>query len=363
MPDALLVIGTRKGLFLARSRDDRATWELDGPHFPTDAVYAAAIDIRRDPPRLLVAATSGHWGPTVYRSDDLGKTWDESEGGALRFPQETGAALEHVWQLRPAPEGRSDVVYAGVEPSALFKSEDAGETFELVEGLWNHPHRPTWTPGGGGLCLHTIIEHPTNADRITVAMSTGGVYRTTDGGATWEASNRGVAAPFLPDPEPEYGQCVHKIAAHPRKPEQFFLQNHGGVYRSDDDGRTWASIGDGLPATFGFPVIVHPHRPGVAYVFPLIADASRMPPEGRARVFRTPDAGDTWEALSAGLPEQHAYFAVLRDAMCADAAQPAGVYFGTRNGEVYASRDEGDSWAPVALHLPDVYVVRAAVLE
>jgi photosystem II stability/assembly factor-like uncharacterized protein len=363
MPDALLAIGTRKGLFLARSRDGRATWELEGPYFPMDAVYAAAIDSRRAKPRLLAAATSGHWGPTVYRSDDLGSTWQETEGGALRFPAETGAALEHVWQLLPAGTDQPDVVWAGTEPSALFRSDDGGETFALVEGLWNHPHRPTWTPGGGGLCLHTVVPHPADPARITVAMSTGGVYRTSDGGATWEPANRGVAAPFLPDPEPEYGQCVHKIASHPQRPEQFFLQNHGGVYRSDDDARTWTSIGEGLPATFGFPVIVHPHQPGVAYVFPLVADASRMPPEARARVFRTPDAGATWEALDDGLPAEHAYFAVLRDAMCADLGQPAGIYFGTRNGEVYASSDEGDSWAAVATHLPDVYCVRAAVLE
>jgi hypothetical protein len=363
MPDALLAIGTRKGLFLARSRDDRKSWTLEGPHFPMDAVYSVAIDTRRPRPRVLAAATSAHWGPTVYRSDDLGRTWGDTEGGALRFPEETGAALKHVWQLLPAGADQPDLVWAGAEPSALFRSQDGGETFALVDGLWNHPHRPTWTPGGGGLCLHTVVPHPGDPARITVAMSTGGVYRTSDGGQSWEPANRGIGAPFLPDPEPEYGQCVHKIAAHPQRPDQFFLQNHGGVYRSDDDARTWTSIGDGLPATFGFPVIVHPHRPGAAYVFPLVADASRMPPEGRARVYRTPDAGAHWEALGAGLPEEHAYFAVLRDAMCADSQDPAGIYFGTRNGEVYASRDDGDSWAAVGTHLPDVYCVRAAVLE
>jgi photosystem II stability/assembly factor-like uncharacterized protein len=363
MPDTLLAIGTRKGLFLAHSRDDRASWELEGPHFPSDIVYAVAIDTRRDPLRLLVGATSGHWGPTVYRSDDLGATWDETEGGALRFPPGSGTALVQVWQLLPGRAGEPDVVWAGTEPGAVFRSDDGGDTFTLLEGLWNHPHRPTWEPGGGGQCLHTILPHPTDPDRMTVGISTGGVYRTSDGGATWSPSNGGIAAPFLPDPNPEYGQCVHKIATHPDRPEQLFLQNHGGVYRSDDGGSMWASIGEGLPATFGFPVVVHPHRPGVAYIFPLVADVNRTPPAGRARVFRTPDAGETWEALSEGLPQEHAYFAVMRDAMCTDVAQPAGIYFGTRNGELYASRDDGDSWSALAQHLPDVFVVRAAVLD
>ncbi len=360
MPRTLLAIGTRKGLFLARSGDDRDTWELEGPHFPVDSVYAVCIDTRRDPPRLLTGATSGHWGPTVYRSDDLGATWDETEGGALKFPASSGASLAQVWQLLPGPADEPDVVWAGTEPSALFRSNDGGESFALVEGLWDHPHRPTWEPGGGGQCLHTIVPHPTERDRITVAMSTGGVYMTDDGGDTWSPSNTGVAAPFLPDPQPEYGQCVHKVAVHPDRPDQLFLQNHGGVYRSDDGASTWTSIADGLPADFGFPIVVHPQRPGVAYVFPLVADMNRTPPDARARVFRTPDAGETWEELSAGLPQEHAYFAVMRDAMCTDAAEPAGVYFGTRNGELYASRDEGDSWQAVAQHLPDVFVVRAA---
>jgi hypothetical protein len=363
MPDTVLAIGTRKGLFLARSRDGRAGWDLEGPHFPSDSVYAVGIDTRREGTRLLVAATSGHWGPTVYRSDDLAATWSETEGGALRFPSDSGAALAQVWQLLPGAADEPEVVWAGTEPAALFRSDDRGETFSLVEGLWNHPHRPTWQPGGGGQCLHTIIPHPTDRDRITVGISTGGVYRSGDGGATWSPSNAGIAAPFLPDPQPEYGQCVHKIAAHPGRPEQLFLQNHGGVYRSDDGGSTWDSIGDGLPATFGFPVVVHPHRPGVAYVFPLIADAARLPPDNRARVFRTPDAGATWEPLGDGLPQEHAYFAVMRDAMCTDVADPAGIYLGTRNGELYASPDDGDSWTAIARHLPDVFVVRAAVVD
>lgn len=363
MPDHLLAIGTRKGLFFARSNDDRARWVLGEPHFPATDVYAVAIDTRRQPARILAGAHSQHWGPTVFRSDDLGSTWEETEGGALRFPVESGGALQRIWQLRPGPPDQPDLLWAGVEPGALFRSDDGGLTFALNEGLWNHPHRPKWQPGGGGLCLHTVIPHPTDSDRLTVAISTGGVYRSQDGGASWEASNSGIVAGFLPDESPEFGQCVHKVAIHADRPDQMFLQNHGGVFRSDDGGVSWTSIGEGLPADFGFPVVAHPHRPGTAYVFPLMSDEHRIPPEAKARVYRTSDAGATWEALTDGLPQEHAYTTVLRDAMTADASDPAGVYVGTRNGEVFASRDEGDSWTTVASHLPDVLVVRASALD
>jgi phage pi2 protein 07 len=254
-----------------------------------------------------------------------------------------------------------DVVYAGVEPSALFRSTDGGRTYEFVRGLWEHPHREHWMPGFGGKAVHTVIAHPSDPRRITVAMSTGGVYRTDDGGESWRPRNVGIKARFLPDPYPEYGQCVHKIAQHPGHPERLYAQNHHGVYRSEDGADTWQSIADDLPTDFGFPMVAHPHRPEVIYNFPIQADEQRFPPDGKCRVYRSENAGTTWEALSAGLPEAF-WTAVMRDAMCADDADPAGVYFGSRSGEVYASRDEGDSWQLVAAHLPDVLCVRAAMV-
>ena len=361
--EVILLIGTRKGLWLARSDDDRSSWQLDGPHFVADAVAAAAVDTRGVRPRLLAGATSAHWGPSVVHSDDLGASWQEPEHGAIRFPEDTGAALAAVWQLRPGPAAQPGVVYAGTEPSALWHSADGGESFELVRGLWDHPHRENWYPGGGGQTLHTVLPHPTDPARVTVAMSTGGVYRSADAGATWVPANRGIEADFLPDPYPEYGQCVHKVAVHSERPEQLFAQNHGTVYRSDNDGDTWTSIADGLPGDFGFPVAVHPHRPGTVYVVPLSAQSGRVPPEGRLQVWRSDDAGVSWQPLDAGLPREKVYAAVLRDALCTDDAEPAGVYFGTRDGIVYASADEGDSWTVVTRHLPDVLCLRAAVLE
>jgi photosystem II stability/assembly factor-like uncharacterized protein len=361
--DVLLAIGTRKGLFFGRSKDGRATWDLTGPTLLGEAVYAVGIDTRRGTPRLLAGADSSHWGPSVLHSDDLGATWDEPEYAPARFPERTGAALARVWQLRPGPAAEPDLVWAGSEPAALWRSTDGGVSYELVEPLWDHPTREHWMPGAGGQCLHTVLPHPTDADRVLIAVSTGGVYQTVDGGKSWEPTNSGIGADFMPGPPPEFGQCVHKVAMHSGRPEQLFLQNHGGVYRSDDGGRSWSSIAAGLPADFGFPIVAHPHRPGTAYVFPLVADVERLPPERRCRVYRSGDAGESWEALTDGLPQERFHTTVLRDSMCTDEAEPAGVYFGTRSGEVWVSRDDGDSWRRIAEHLPDVLCVRAAVLS
>ena len=360
MTDYLLAIGTVKGLFLARSTD-RRRWELSDPQFLMNGVYAVAIDTREPTPRLLVSATSEHWGPSVFHSDDLGDTWHEPEHGSLSFPADTGATLERAWQIAPSPS-EPGVVWAGTQPSALWRSEDRGEHFDLVRPLWEHPHRPDWGAGFGGQAIHTVLPHPHDPAQITVAMSTGGVYRSSDAGASWAPSNNGVKAYFMPDPWPEFGQCVHKVARDATDPQRLFLQNHHGVYRSDDGGASWVSIADTLPSDFGFAMVAHPTRAGVAYNWPVTADRDRTPPEHACRVFRTEDAGATWAPLTAGLPQEHYFDIVLRDAMCADDADPAGVYFGTRNGQVYASADEGESWSSLASSLPSVLCVRAATV-
>ncbi|TWP52563.1 exo-alpha-sialidase [Lentzea tibetensis] len=354
----LLAIGTRKGLWVATS-DDRSTWQLDGPHHAMTGVYAVGIDTRGPAPRLLAGVTSEHFGPSVATSDDLGATWDEPDHAPISFPEE--GALERVWQLQPGPASQPGVVWAGTQPSALFKSTDGGSTYALVEGLWKHPHREEWGAGFGGQAIHSIVPDPADPDRMTVAMSTGGVYRTSDGGSSWQASNTGIKAYFLPDPYPEFGQCVHKIAQHPAEPSRFYAQNHHGVYRSDDGGETWKSIADGLPTDFGFAMVVHPRQPDTIYNFPIKADGMRFPPEGKCRVYRSRDAGNTWECLGDGLPDGF-WTAVMRDAMCVDDADPAGIYFGSRSGAVYGSSDEGDHWHLVAENLPDVLSIRAAVI-
>jgi len=360
---AVLMIGTRKGLFIARSDDGRRTWTLDGPDELMSDVHAVAVDTRDGSPRLFMASRHWHWGPRVLHSDDLGKTWEATPNGAVRFPEDTGASLEAVWAITPSPS-EPGVVWAGTEPSALFRSEDRGETFTMVRPLWDHPHRPQWQPGNGGQAIHTVLPHPEDPQRVTVAMSTGGVYRSTDAGASWEPANRGIKVEFMPDDiqYPEFGQCVHKVARDPGNADVLYAQNHGGVYRSDDAGDSWTSIAAGLPCDFGFPVVAHPRTPGTLYLFPIESSDGRFPPDGSCRVWRSRDAGETWESLGKGLPDSGFYAGVLRDAMCVDQGDPAGVYFGSRDGTVYASDDEGDSWQVVAQHLPDVLSVRAAIL-
>jgi len=365
MTGTILCIGTQKGLFLAHS-EDREHWTVEEkPHQFMSAVYSVAIDKREGRTRLLVGADSPHWGPSVFHTDDLGATWTESVENAVRFPSDYEASVERVWQLRPAGEDQPGVVWAGSQPSALWRSEDGGQSFGLVEGLWNHPHRPNWAAGYGGQAVHTILPVPGEPERLLVAMSTGGVYRTDDGGRSWYPSNTGIRAPFMPDGNeyPEYGQCVHKVAEDGARPGRYYLQNHGGVYRSDDAGHSWRSIAEGLPAEFGFPIVAHPSREGTAWVFPLVADAARVPVDHQCRVYRTRDAGESWEPLAAGLPQEPHYSVVLRDALTVDDSDPAGVYFGNRNGEVWASPDEGEHWVQVAAHLPDVLCVRAARVE
>lgn len=279
----------------------------------------------------------------------------------MRFPNDTGAAVERVWQIAPDVHD-DDVVWASTEPQALWRSDDRGETFSLVRGLWEHPHRPEWGAGSGGAAIHTILPDPADAAGMLVAMSTGGVYRTADGGTSWTANNTGIKAPFRPDPWPEFGQCVHKVARDSVNPGRLYAQNHHGVYRSDDNGGTWNSIADGLPTDFGFTVVTHPSRAGTLWLVPITADGERVPPGGQLQVQRSADAGATWVTCSAGLPAP-SYTCVLRDASAVDAHQQAGLYFGTRNGEVYGSVDEGGTFARIAAQLPDVLCVRAAAVS
>ncbi|TWD75379.1 hypothetical protein FB561_6817 [Kribbella amoyensis] len=362
MSETVLLIGTKKGLWIGRSDEARRLWTVEGPQFEMQGVYSVGIDTRGEQPRLFAGGTSEHWGPAVFHSDDLGKTWDEPPQGSIGFPADADASVERVWQIQPGPPDQPGVVYAGAQPSSLWKSTDGGVTFDLVRALWDHPHRQDWGAGFGGQAIHTVLPHPTDPDRMSVAMSTGGVYQTTDGGASWSPANHGIKAYFMPDPDPDFGQCVHKLAGHPDAPDRLFAQNHHGVYRSDDGGAIWKSIADGLPSDFGFPIAVHPHEPDTVYVFPLIADGNRIPTDASCRVFRSRDAGATWEPLTKGLPDVPSYAPVLRDALCVDQGTPAGVYLGTRDGCVYASPDAGDTWTEVARHLPDVLTVRAAVL-
>ena len=355
------MVGTRKGLWLGTSDDRRTDWEFTGPHFDMEEVYSCMVDTRGDRPRLLAGASSSWLGPQVWRSDDLGATWQETPNGAVRFPDDTDAKVERVWQLVPGAE--PGVVYAGTEPGAVFKSTDGGETFALERGLWDHPHRPEWNAGFGGQAFHTVLPHPTDPDSVTAALSTGGVYQTSDGGQSWEPRNHGIKAEFLPEGQqyPEFGQCVHKVSRHPSRPDRLFLQNHGGVYRSVDHGANWESIADGLPAEFGFSIVVHPHEPDTVYVFPINGGDRRYPPDAKARVWRSQDAGDAWEELGTGLPDSF-YVAVMRDAMCTDQHPDAGLYFGARNGGVWGSADAGETWSQLVSDLPDVMVVRAAAI-
>ncbi len=356
----MVAVGTKKGLWLATSTD-RQDWTVSGPQYPMHEIPSIAIDNRAGRNRILVGARSEHWGPTVAHSDDLGKTWSEPEHGAITFPSDTGAALERVWQLQPDVEARPGVVWAGCEPISVWKSTDGGEHFELNQGLWDHPHRAGWGAGFGGAAAHSISLDPADPANLHVAMSTGGVYRSTDGGESWTARNKGISAYFMPDPEPEYGQCVHKIARDCGVAGWLYAQNHHGVYRSQDNGDSWQSIADGLPADFGFVMLTHPRTSGTAWVIPLQADGERFPPGAQLAVHRTSDAGDSWTRLDRGLPERD-YNSVLRDAASVDTNEPVGVYFGTRGGSVYASPDSGENFSEILGHLPDVLCVRAAVL-
>jgi photosystem II stability/assembly factor-like uncharacterized protein len=359
----LLLVGTMKGAFIISGDEDRRNWEVGGPYFAGQAVYAMAYDGRSARHRIWAGPQSMHWGGLLRSSDDFGRTWTNPEQANIKFPDRTETALKQIWQIAPGRRDEADTLYCGVEPAALFVSRDAGDTWGLVEGLWDHPQRARWEPGGGGLCLHTILLDPADLRRVRIAVSTGGMYVTEDGGTTWRPSNKGVRADFLPDKHPEFGQCVHKVAQSRQRPERMFLQNHWGLYRSDDRGESWTDIANGVPSDFGFGLAIHPTNPDCTWIVPLESDEFRCTPEGKLRVYRTRDAGASWQPLSNGLPQEDAYETVLRDAVAVDEMTPAGVYFGTRSGKLFASADEGDQWTAVIDGLPPVISVKAVVVS
>jgi serine/threonine protein kinase len=359
--DFLLLVGTTKGAFLLRSNIQRRRWEVGGPYFHGHAVYAMAYDDRGGQHRIW-ASTQNYWGTLLRSSDDFGKSWTNPQEAPIRFPSDTGVSLNNIWQITLGRLDESDVLYCGVEPAALFETRNAGETWSLVRGLFDHPHRPRWMPGNGGLALHTIVLDPVNAQRMYVAISSGGVYRTDDGGATWTAQNRGIRVMFMPNKYPEFGQCVHKIAMHPLRPDRLFLQNHWGLYRSDDYAENWIDIANGVPSDFGFSMVMHPGNPDCVYIVPVESDEFRCTCDGRLRVYRTRNSGDSWEPLVRGLPQKGAYETVLRDGMTADSLNPVGLYFGTRSGRLFGSTDEGKTWQKILDGLPSVVCVKSALV-
>lgn len=360
--DCILLLGTTKGAFILRSNGRRKRWEMGGPYFHGHNIYAMAYDGRCGRHRIWASAQS-YWGTMLRSSDDFGKSWTNPQQAPIRFPADTGVSLKNIWQISLGRAQQPNKLYCGVEPAALFESSDAGATWSLVRGLFDHPHRPRWVPGNGGLAVHTILLDPSNSRRMYVAISSGGVYRTDDDGMSWTARNHGVRAMFLPDKYPEFGQCVHKIAMHPARPERLFLQNHWGLYRSDDCGDNWTDIANGVPSDFGFALITHPQNPDCAYVIPVESDEFRCSCDGRLRVYRTRNAGLSWEPLTRGLPQKRAYETVLRDALTTDSLDPVGIYFGTRSGQLFASQDEGRSWQKIIEGLPAIVCVRSAIVE
>jgi hypothetical protein len=354
---AMLLVGTPKGAFLLESDAARTRWDIRGPFCEGWPIHDLIVDPANG--ALLAAGGSPWYGPAVFRSEDLGATWSHSSVG-LTYGDD-GPAIKTTWSLAVGPD---DTVYAGVEPAGLFRSVDGGVSWAHVDGLTNHPTRPGWQPGNGGLILHTIVPHPTDAARVWVGISAVGVFETRDGGASWEPRNAGVRAGFLPDPHPVTGQCVHKFAAAAGQPETLYQQNHCGVYRTDDGGQHWDEITAGLPGEFGFPLVTDPRDPDTAWVIPLNGDdQGRYMPGASAAVWRTHDRGATWIRAGNGLPQRHAYLSVLREAMARDTLDPVGIAFGTGTGQLWHSTDGGVNWTMITGDLPAIWSVESLVLD
>lgn len=364
-----LLVGTKKGAFILTSNRARKKWSLKGPLLKGAEVNDMVLDTRRKP-LMYAAVTSYWWGTNVHTSKNLGRSWEQADG--LKFeqpPPPHGDAsdgepknVKKVWCVVPGPAGTSEVLYAGVDPGALFVSNNRGKSWSEVKALTSHATRQKWFPGAGGLMVHSIAVHPTNPKKLFVGISAAGMFATEDGGATWEPRNKNVLAEFLPDKYPAVGQCVHHLEMHPAKPDVLYQQNHCGVYRSDNEGREWTDISEGLPSRFGFPLQIHPHDPDTIYVIPEEGAEFRAVVQGEFAVYRSKDKGKNWKKLTKGLPKRNAFLQIHRQAMTMDSLDTAGVYIGTSSGQIFYSRDEGKKWDLLIDYLPTIYSLSAAVV-
>jgi len=365
-----ILVGTRKGAFVLTADGKRQRWKVNGPHFGGWEIYHLKGS-PVDPNRLYASQTSSWFGQKIQRSDDGGKTWEpvgdkfayDGNAGTHQWYDGSQRAWEfkRIWHLEPSLTDR-DTVYAGAEDAALFRTVNGGQTWEELPGLRSAKGH-LWQPGAGGMCLHTILLDRSHPERIFIAISAAGVFRTDDGGQIWRPVNRGLTSPYqLPDPDAEVGHCVHRIAMHPTRPGVLFMQKHWDVMRSDDSGDSWHEVSGNLPSDFGFPIEVHPHQPDTIYVVPIKSDAEHFPPDGKLRVYRSRTGGNEWEALTKGLPQRNCYVNVLRNAMAVDSLDEAGVYFGTTGGQLYGSADGGDTWKAILRDLPAVLSVEAQTL-
>ena len=365
-----LLVGTRKGAFVLTSDGSRKNWDVAGPHFGGWEIYHLKGS-PANPNRIYVSQSSGWFGQMIQRSDDGGKTW-EAVGNKFVYEGVPGThqwydgtphpwEFKRVWHLEPSLTD-PDLVYAGVEDAALFRSTNGGGSWEEMAGLRTHGSGPHWAPGAGGLCLHTIVLDPSNARRMYIAISAAGAFRTDDGGETWQPINKGLHSQYIPDPTAEVGHCVHRITMHPSRPNVLFMQKHWDVLRTDNAGDQWTEVSGNLPTDFGFAIDVHAHEPETIYVVPIKSDSEHYPPDGKLRVFRSRSGGNEWEALTNGLPQRDCYVNVLRDAMAVDSLDPCGVYFGTSGGQVYGSPDGGDHWTAIVQNLPPVMSVEVQTL-
>jgi photosystem II stability/assembly factor-like uncharacterized protein len=370
MSNVRVLVGTRKGAFVLTADGKRQHWDISGPHFGGWEIYHVKGS-PVDPNRLYASQSNGWFGQIIQRSDDGGKTWEpagnkfvyEGVPGTHQWYDGTPHPWEfkRVWHLEPSLTD-PDTVYAGVEDAALFRSTDGARTWQELPGLRAHGSGPHWQPGAGGMCLHTIILDAGDPQRIYIAISAAGAFRTDDGGQTWQPINRGLYSKTMPNPTAEVGHCVHHVAMHPSRPKVLFMQKHWDVMRSDDAGESWHKISGDLPVDFGFVIDVHAHEPDTVYVVPIKSDSEHYPPEGKLRVYRSRAGGNQWEPLSNGLPQSDCYVNVLRDAMSVDSLDECGVYFGTTGGQVYVSPDAGDHWAPIVRDLPAVLSVEVQTL-